>query len=280
MLAFNASHFRDNKRYEEWQKYSLIFLNTVAKVPLHQWQFAARLLLMIALSIILARLFWLVVPVPVVPAAVVSIALQKSINEESSGINTVVNIDQLKRLPIFGKTDVTAPEVPLVVDSSASETQLKLSLVGVVTSSNNTLARAIVSSGGQQELYAVGAALPVGNNVLLASVMPDRIIINNNGQFEALFLYQNNLTTRPIVANNSAPVTPQMREWLADHAEPEGEPPRTEAAQAQEIRAQQAQYKNEVAAKPAAYRHTGPVTPEMAQWLKDHAEPDENGQEN
>ncbi len=276
---FNASRFAVEQNNAEWQKYFIAISGSLAKVPLAQWQFFVRFLLVICLSFSLANLFWLLLPAPVVPEAVVSIAMGGNASDTSlvNPENSVVDINRLKSLRLFGSAIAIEQNSSPVVELPATETQLKLVLLGVVTSNNNTLARAVISSGNNQDVYAIGAELPVGSGVSLFDVMLDRVIINNNGQLESLFLYQNDVRTTAIAAVNSAPLSPQMAQWLADHAEPEGEPPQTEAAQAEEIRSQQAQYKTDLVVNPVAVK--GPLTPEMAEWLKDHPESDPNAQE-
>jgi general secretion pathway protein C len=187
----------------EWEQVFARCIAMVEKVPLSTWQFLARVLLVLILSLSLARLFWLVFPVPVIPAAAVAIPTVANHGDTS---NSSVNIAQLKSLAIFGKAEAPKKsDQPAVIEAQATVTQLNLVLVGVMESSNEASARAIIASGDKQDVYAVNAPLPVGNNVTLSKVMGDRVIINNNGQYESIFLYQ----TDPNAPSISQTYTPQ-----------------------------------------------------------------------
>ncbi|MES2821958.1 MAG: type II secretion system protein N [Pseudomonadota bacterium] len=273
---FNNSHFAITQNRVEWQKYFVLLGARLAKIPLSQWQFGVRLVLVLCLSFSCARLFWLIFPSPILPTAVVIIAADS--NHELRGdasINSLsYNIDKLKSLKLFGKSDLVK-EVPPAIDIQSPETRLKLALMGVVTSNYEKMGRAMIGVDNNQDVYAVGAVLPIGEGIVLEKVMRDRIIISNNGQYEALFLYQNDAKAKAVVAISVPGASPEMAQWLEDHAEPE-EQPQTEAAQAAALIAEnQVQHNNNTHSKSVAAVYTGPITPEMNQWLKDHAAPEE-----
>src|SRR6478609_7510734 len=94
------------------------------------------------------------------------------------------------------------------------------------------MARAVISSGDKQDVYGVGDALPVGNGVTLSKVMTDRVIINNNGSYESLWLYQNDPGASPISQSYTAPppVATEPRRWASDHpgANPQMQTPMSE----------------------------------------------------
>lgn len=77
-----------------------------------------------------------------------------------------------------------------------------------MASSDVNLSYAIIEYQGKSDLYKVGDALPAGRNVLLSKVLADRVIIDNRGEFEAVFLYDDakDKPGRPIAKtdNNSA----------------------------------------------------------------------------
>lgn len=179
----------------DWEQVFAQCLALIAQVPLSTWQFIARFLLVLSLSVSLARLFWLVFPSPAIPAA--TVAIPAAIVQVESN-NSSVNIAQLKTLAVFGKAEPPKQEQPAVIETQATVTQLNLVLVGVIVSSDENSARAMIAAGDKQDLYAVNSPLPVGNNVTLSKVMSDRVIINNNGQYESLFLYQNDPNAPPI----------------------------------------------------------------------------------
>jgi general secretion pathway protein C len=190
----------------EWEQIAARGTAIVSKVPLSTWQFIVRVLLVICLSVSLARLFWLIFPTPVVPAAAVAIP---TANASGGTGGAGVNIAQLKSLTVFGKVEEAAKpqEQAAIIESQAVKTQLNLILVGVMEGSDEASSRAIITSGDKQDVYAINDALPVGNNVTLSKVLADRVIINNNGQYESLWLYQVDPNAPPISQASMAPQT-------------------------------------------------------------------------
>jgi general secretion pathway protein C len=65
--------------------------------------------------------------------------------------------------------------------------------------------RAIIASGERADVYAVGDTLPVGTNVTLAKVLDGRVIINNNGSFESLWLFKEDPNAPKLTTSFSAP---------------------------------------------------------------------------
>jgi general secretion pathway protein C len=177
----------------EWKVLAERGLLVLSKIPLSRWQFLVRLLLVVSLSFSLARLFWLVFPNPSIPAA--AIAIPGAANRAVSS-GPAVDIAQLKALSVFGKSAPVAQNA--VPDTQAVISQLNLTLVGIISSNEESLARAIITVNGVNEIYAIGNALPVGNGITLAKVMNDKVIINNNGQFESLWLYPTDPNSQPI----------------------------------------------------------------------------------
>jgi general secretion pathway protein C len=215
----------------KWQHYVALIFSELTKISLGQWQFFIRFLLVICLSFSLSRLFWLVVPAPRTNSEVnISNFSKLAEVSHSSTASSRIDIEQLKSLSLFGKEDKVVKNTPITIHSA--ETSLNLSLMGVIASNLEPLSRAIIAVSQKPDIYAVGAALPVGAGITLVGVMTDRVIINNNGQFEALFLYQNNANHKSNVVSSadSASLTREqeekMLEWQADHAEPEAPPAR------------------------------------------------------
>lgn len=180
------------------------FLN---RVPLQRWQWLVMLLLVIWLSHSLARLLWLVVPAPEIPPA--SVSLMGAQSEPVAGVAETVNIAQLKSLAPFGDMAVAAPveQAPAVVSDieASSDTQLNLVLRGVIGSSTETAARAIIVAGDKADVYAVGDTLPVGNKVTLAKILDLRVIVNNNGSFESLWMFKDDPNAPKLTTSVSAP---------------------------------------------------------------------------
>lgn len=171
-------------------------LTLVNRVSLQRWQWLVMLLLVIWLAHSLARLFWLVIPAPTIPPATVTL-VSSATDSVTSAATEAVNISQIKNLTPFGDTAHEAalpaaePQVMTEgIESNATDTQLNLILRGILGSNEEKAARAIIASGDRADVYAVDDVLPVGNNVKLAKVLDGRVIINNNGSFESLWLFK------------------------------------------------------------------------------------------
>lgn len=179
-----------------------------AKIPLERWKWLAILILVIWLSHSLARLFWLLMPAPDVPPAAVATLVSPA--NRTSNDSESVNVAVLKELNIFGKMDEAVVEqtnatAAPVIENEAVDTQLNLVLRGVIGSNNEASARAIIANGAEADVYGPGDELPAGRGVTLAKVMDLRVILNNNGRYESLWLYQEDPNTRASIATPYVP---------------------------------------------------------------------------
>jgi general secretion pathway protein C len=75
-------------------------------------------------------------------------------------------------------------------EANARETRLKLVLSGIAAATAQEEAYAVIGYQNEQATYRVGDKLPVGQRVTVSKVLADRIIINNNGNYESLILYE------------------------------------------------------------------------------------------
>lgn len=182
-------------------------------LPLSVWQWLLTLLLVIWLSSTLAQLVWLLAPTPAIPAASVVLVATSATGANQGGD---LDINSITSLEPFGRMQV-APEPTLAeepahtgsnIEDDASDTQLNLVLRGVLASNHEQAARAVIASGNLQEVYAIGEKLPVGNNVTLAKVLDLRVIINNNGKFESLWLFKDDPKSGAVASSAPRPVTP------------------------------------------------------------------------
>ncbi|MGV8834705.1 type II secretion system protein GspC [Cellvibrio sp.] len=186
------------------------FFALLNRVSLQRWQWLVMLLLVIWLSHSLARLFWLIIPTPIIPPATLSLVAA----DAQSGTGTapeVVNITQITALAPFGDTaqEVAPPAdaqpTTQGIETDAADTQLNLILRGVLGSNDEKAGRAIIASGERADVYAVGDTLPVGTNVTLAKVLDGRVIINNNGSFESLWLFKEDPNAPKLTTSFGAP---------------------------------------------------------------------------
>lgn len=187
------------------------FVAFINRVPLSRWQWLVTLVLVVWLSHSLARLLWLVVPAPEIPPASISL-LASDPQTISTGPTEAVNISQLKSLKPFGDVAVApvveqAPAAAADIEAN-TDTQLNLVLRGVIGSTTESAARAIIVAGDKADVYAVGDTLPVGNKVTLAKVLDVRVIINNNGNFESLWMFKDDPNAPKLTNSHFVPPAP------------------------------------------------------------------------
>ena len=172
---------------------------------------AAWALLLVYCCSVSARIFWWMVPLP--GGEVATVKLQPAFGvtaAEPAGEMRQVDIAALQRLRLFGtvQTDSPVTAVAPALAVAAEETELDLLLLGVMVSPDQSAARAIISHRNSQALYAVGDKVPGGVQVQLEQVLPGRVIINNAGNYESLWLYEDrNEPSSPNhrLANRSVP---------------------------------------------------------------------------
>ena len=188
-------------------------------VSLARWQALITLLLVVWLSHSLVRLLWLVVPRPDIPPAavgVISVGAPTGLSSQAASIN----INELKNLTPFGDNKVVeAPQEEAVaasVEDDAADTQLNVTLRGVVASNIEAGGRAVINVNDRDDVYAVGDTLPIGTNVKLVKVLEDRVILDNNGHYETLWLFKED-PNAPRIASTyftpSAPASAETNDW-------------------------------------------------------------------
>lgn len=162
----------------------------LSRVPLSVWQTLVRAVLVFWLAYVLAQVVWMLTPTPRIPVASIN-SLAITAAPQSSSDKPNVDINQLKQLTPFGNPAAESVKVQtLNPEQEAVDTQLNLQLSGLVYSNDEKVARAVIVSNSRQEVYAVGDPIADTNNATLAKILSDRVIINNNGKMEALWLFK------------------------------------------------------------------------------------------
>ena len=82
------------------------------------------------------------------------------------------------------------------IEQGARETQLALKLTGIVASTEDGLGSAVIDAGSGEQVFAVGDTLPASGRVVLAKVMPEQVVIDNNGTYELIRLYDGQSISR------------------------------------------------------------------------------------
>ena len=98
------------------------------------------------------------------------------------------------------------------IERNANETRLALILTGIAASTDDGRGSAVIKSGAAEQVFSIGDALPASGQVLLAKVMPQQVVIDNNGTYELLKLYDRpgitvpaRVVTRPASASSASP---------------------------------------------------------------------------
>ena len=110
-----------------------------------------------------------------------------------------VDLDSMLGLGLFGDptNEAAAPELTTPeaqgdrdgIEQGARETRLDLKLTGILASSEDGLGTVIIGAKGTQANYSVGDKLPAAGSVSLAKVMAKQVVIDNNGTYELLKLF-------------------------------------------------------------------------------------------
>jgi general secretion pathway protein C len=225
----NSSH-KNSYRYQRWVFHLLLNFAKI-KVEVHprqrysapvyraQMGFVGALLVVkaaIALSLVfwiaisLSSIFWRFFPQP----ELISIVVPANANAFSpTKIQTIIDIDELKSLALFGKE---SSEVPVIVAEDievveqVEETRLNLKLVGSFANTDKNLGYAIIAKGRDQSLYQVGDKIADLSNVELIGVYSEKVILNNKGRQEALYMFtqgESNISaavsSRQVITNNT-----------------------------------------------------------------------------
>lgn len=186
-------------------------IRQLSSVPILRWRQLAMLLLSAWILVSAARLVWLLLPLSTAPIAALPLPVNAVANTAvRSPQNAVaVNIETLVGWHLFGEAGAAKAAPAGAIESQAQDTSLSLQLVGLVQSSDDKLARAILLIDGQQQQFAIDEQLPASGKVVLAKVLADRAIIDNNGRYETLWLYDQeslNKLGSATAVDTSAPV--------------------------------------------------------------------------
>ena len=153
----------------------------IAKIPQAKVAKVLSIILAIYIAYLCAQLTWQFF-VPSVKT--VNTQQQTVVTKQSS--QQAVNLNQLTSLHLFGEAKKVKKTVEKTVQN-APQTRLKLTLSGVVASSDALFAAAIIEYQGNQETYGIGDKI-TGTRASLSQVYPDRVIIKLSGRLETLML--------------------------------------------------------------------------------------------
>lgn len=166
---------------------------------------SVHVLLILLLAYSLAQLSWRLLPqVEQQPLLPVTALTTKTVVASAANNNLV---QQLPGWHLFGEVprQVVAPQP---VD--LPETNLKLTLKGLIASPNQDEARAIVADpSGKENFYKVGDKLP--GNAELKEIHSDRIVIQRGGRYETLKLPKESLDISSVSSSPASAAIGQNR---------------------------------------------------------------------
>ncbi|MDF2179213.1 type II secretion system protein GspC [Aliiglaciecola sp. CAU 1673] len=153
------------------------------KMSEHQPKIIRLLTLLLCLYLIAyaADLTWRLLPSPQSP----TLTTVTDTTQANNSNNPRADIAKLQRLNLFGQVDAAQPKQEAV--ESAPQTNLNLTLTGVVASDVTERGAAIVEHQGKQNTYGVGDKVD-GTNATVNEIYADRIIIKNGPRMETLML--------------------------------------------------------------------------------------------
>jgi len=182
-------------------------LQRAAAIPVKRWQIFIVVLLSAVVLADAARLVWLALPhrvaVPVLDTPI-------NIAAPAAKAGAAVDIEKMVSWHLFGEVGAQPRAAAVAaVEEQAQETTLNLQLLGVISASDPAQARAFLMVDGFQRQFAIGEQLPGPGKVVLSKVLVDRVIIDNNGRYETLWLYDPNASpllqsSAPAAAASSA----------------------------------------------------------------------------
>lgn len=165
----------------------------------------------------LVRLLWSAFPTPGIPAPSSAPVNPVVVNGSAQQVVNV-NLDAMLGLGLFSQPEAMAEPDSVSaglengsrdgIESGARETRLNLKLQGILASADDGLGSVIIEANSSQKPYSVGDKLPASGQVTLAKVMPRQVVIDNNGTYELLSLFDDTELSKSIAkASATTPVS-------------------------------------------------------------------------
>lgn len=179
------SRFADTPLMAKLSQESIKVVSFLGKVPTERWRAVVLAVAVIWSVQSLAKLFWLLLPLPKSAAE----QLVPAVSSAAAQARAPLNIDGLVAAHLFGNYDAQKMAAQASDDNVNKITPLDLKLQGVIMSSDPEKSWAIIGEENSQQLFKIGDAIPPATGVTLVKVEDLRVILDNNGNREALWLY-------------------------------------------------------------------------------------------
>lgn len=184
---------------------------SVKKVPLKYWRLGTLAIALFWICHTLATLFWYVAPTPDLPVPPV----RPAVSAVSSGSGHNIDVAGVQALNLFGNYNAAPTAPPVQEQPRLDVTKLNLELLGVIAANDPELSWAIIGKSNSQKLYKIGEEIEGARGVKIAEVHDLKVILDNNGKLEELWLYGED--GRKVASN--LPYTPPARVNEAPPAE-------------------------------------------------------------
>lgn len=169
-------------------------LDALKRLPVSFWRGVILVLVSLWIAQSATTLFWLVFPLPDLPQPT---KLALPVENKIAASSSAVSFESLASLKeVFGspvavvvETPVATPVVVVADIDKAGLTKLNVKLHGVFVSTIESEGSAIIAAGNMQELFSVGDEITGNSGVKLERVLEKRVILNNNGRLESLWLF-------------------------------------------------------------------------------------------
>lgn len=208
-LPPHALHANWLRLQQHGQRWLLPLWQRAAALGVERWRRLTIALLAAWILANLARLIWLLLPLSNGATTIVTPINAPAVSTQKIA---AADIEKMASWHLFG--EVGAQPRAAVVEDQVQETTLNLQLLGVIASSESAQARAFIQADGKQQQFAIGEQLPGSGKVVLNKVLVDRAIIDNNGRYETLWLYDpdnSNRASQPVATDSAATSTVDMR---------------------------------------------------------------------
>ena len=140
---------------------------------------AVDVVLAVLIARLLAQLVWALVPTPAAAAWQPAPATVAAPNPADR-----IDLNRIAAAHLFGQFQAVSVKPDI---SKAPDTQLSLTLLGILANNKHKAAsRALISSGSDEQPYSINDAVSAG--VTLYAIFPDRVVLSRNGQLETLRL--------------------------------------------------------------------------------------------
>lgn len=160
------------------------------RVPLKYWRMAVLALASLWICHNLAALVWYLVPSPELPVGQVTPKAGGAAAGATAGRS--VDLGAIQAVELFGKFGVQPVTETPEPQQQLERTQLSLELQGIIAANDPAKSWAIINPRGNldnQKLYKVGDPVDGANGAKVAEIQSLKVILNNNGTLEELWLY-------------------------------------------------------------------------------------------